>query len=241
MTDQMSSNVVTSDYHGAPLLEPDVDWHNGRPTWAPRSHLAKSVTVTPETPVTPVTPVTDHMLRPIYQVKKGRLTPNKISAKNKGRREARKRLTYEGTENTEADTLRYELRSVHAAYSEIIKTKDVEIRDMKNTHSILALEYHDIRQAIDAAHDAQAVEMQTDIDDLHNNLDITEGELSIYQKSEKGWIGRALKLKYLLSEIKRIGALPADHAEWVYPLVDDLDFPEVSIDLRDEFIPTVQT
>jgi len=230
----MQSEYDPSDYHGVPLLEPDVNWHNGRPTWAPRIIDA---TVTGATS----TPVLTRFERPGDQVKKARLTVNKNPSKNKGRREARKRLTYEGNVITEADTLRSELRSVHSTYSERIKAKDVEILSMKETHSKLSLEYHDIRKALDTAHDAQSFEMQTDIDDLQNALDITEGELSIYQKSEKAWIGRALKLKYLLSEIKKIGALPADHAEWVYPLVDDLDFPEVSIDIRDEFIPTTQT
>ena len=225
---------VSSDYYGAPLLEPDVNWPNGRPTWPPRIL---------DTPVTdaPSTPVLTRFERPCDQVKKPRFMPNKNSAKNKGRRSTRKRLTYEETDISEVDTLRSELRSVHAAYSEQIMAKDKKIRDMKATHSKLSLEYHDIRQEIDAAHDTQALEMQTDIDDLQNNLDITEGELSIYQKSEKEWTGRALKLKYLLSEIQKIGALPPDHAEWVYPLVDDLDFPEVSINIRDEFIPTAQT
>jgi len=76
---------------------------------------------------------------------------------------------------------------------------------------------------------------------LQEDLDITEGELSIYQRSEKEWIGISLKLKFILDEIKKIGALPEDHASWVYPMVDDVNVPDVSINIKSEFIPTAQT
>ena len=80
-----------------------------------------------------------------------------------------------------------------------------------------------------------------EIDCLKEDLDITEGELKIFQKSEKEWIGRALQLKFILDEIKKIEALPKDHAEWVDPMVEQVEFPEVSINVKDEFIPTAQT
>ena len=80
-----------------------------------------------------------------------------------------------------------------------------------------------------------------ELESLQEDLDITEGELTICQKSEKEWIGRALKLKFILDEIKRLRALPEDHAEWVDPMVDSIEFPEVSINVKDEFIPTAQT
>ena len=80
-----------------------------------------------------------------------------------------------------------------------------------------------------------------EIDCLKEDLDITEGELKIFQTSEKEWIGRALQLKFILDEIKKIEALPKDHAEWVDPMVEQVEFPEVSINVKDEFIPTDQT
>ena len=80
-----------------------------------------------------------------------------------------------------------------------------------------------------------------EIDCLKEDLDITEGELKIFQKSEKEWIGRALQLKFILDEIKKIEALPKDHAEWVDPMIEQVEFPEVSINVKDEFIPTAQT
>ena len=76
---------------------------------------------------------------------------------------------------------------------------------------------------------------------LQEKRDITEGELTILKNSEKDWIGRALKLKFIFDEIKKIGALPNDHAEWVEPMVEDIKFPEVSIGIMDVFIPTAQT
>ena len=80
-----------------------------------------------------------------------------------------------------------------------------------------------------------------EIDCLKEDLDITEGELTICQTSEKEWIGRALQLKFILDEIKKLRALPKDHAEWVDPMVEQVEFPEVSINVKDEFIPTAQT
>ena len=80
-----------------------------------------------------------------------------------------------------------------------------------------------------------------EIDCLKEDLDITEGELKIFQTSEKEWIGRALQLKFILDEIKKLRALPKDHAEWVDPMVEQVEFPEVSINVKDEFIPTAQT
>ena len=77
---------------------------------------------------------------------------------------------------------------------------------------------------------------------LPNKMDISnDTELSISQKSVTEWIGIALKLKFILDNIKRVEALPKDYAEIFHPMIEQIDIPEVSIAIRDEFIPTAQT
>lgn len=207
-----TSNHTQSDYHGAPLTTPDRDWPNGRPCWAPPRPSAQ------------------------YELSEwDRTGPVNYDGDDESVEPSEKKVRH---------SVRRTLVAVHAAYSARIKIRDAEIVALKGE---LAAERkrseelsYDLKETVEAW-SAQTEEETVAKGDLEHDLDITEGELSLYQKSEKEWIGRALKLKYLLSEIKKIGALREDHAAWVFPLVDDLDFPEVSISLRDEFIPTAQT
>jgi hypothetical protein len=116
------------------------------------------------------------------------------------------------------------------SYEKIIRVKDDEIETLKK--NILKLNSRFL-------YDIDILEKK--LGSLEEDLDITEGELQIFQNSEKAWIGRALKLKFILDEIKKIGALPKDHTEWVEPMVEEVDIPEVSIRIKDEFVPTAQT
>jgi hypothetical protein len=160
--------------------------------------------------------------------KKLRTPPRKSGNKNRNRRSARHKITF--LENSESDTLRSELSSVHATYHKVLRQKDEEIE--KRTDHILKM--------CEQRH-WEVNSLMKERDDFQHDLAITEEELSIFQKSEKEWIGRTLKLKFILDEIKKIGALPEDHASWVDPMVEDIEIPEVSIDVKDEFVPTAQT
>jgi len=183
-------------------------------------------------------PVTPFMTPPVdrYDVdktiendtKKMRLSANKSGSKNRARRLTNRRNS--APPSSEADTLRSELASVHATYHKALRQKDEEIE--KRTDHILK---------ISKQRHWEVNSLMNERDDLQHDLDITEGELTIFQKSEKEWIGRALKLKFILDEIKKIGALPEDHASWVDPMVEDIEIPEVSINIKDEFVPTAQT
>ena len=158
--------------------------------------------------------------------KKMRLSANKTSSKNRSRRSANRR----SVSGSETDTLRSELAAVHKTYHEALLQKDDEIKSLKcHLFTISKLAVQDIDS------------LNKELNDLKDDMDITGTELTIFQKSEKEWIGRALKLKFILDEIKKIGALPEDHASWVDPMVEDIEFPEVSIRIRDEFVPTAQT
>ena len=160
--------------------------------------------------------------------KKQRSPVNSAVSKNKSRRSSKRRITFQPL--SESDTLRSELRSTHQTYAKSLCEKDQEIAELKK---------HLVVTSTLFAEDIDAI--QKEKDSLQDDLNITEGELTIFQKSEKEWIGRSLKLKFILDQIKKIEALPKDHAEWVDPMVDDIDMPEVPINVRDEFVPTTQT
>ena len=159
--------------------------------------------------------------------KKMRLSSNKSGSKNRARRLANRRSDPVASE---ADTLRSELATVHKTYLSIFEEKDKEIESLQGnllTMSKLAA------QDIDS--------LQKELTDTLDNLKITEDELTIFQKSEKEWIGRTLKLKFIFDQMKKIGALPEDQREIWEPMVEQIDIPEVSINVKDEFVPTVQT
>ena len=174
--------------------------------------------------------------------KKPRDSPNKSGTKNRARRNANRRKTF--TNNSEVDTLRLELSAVHKSYLHILQEKDERyLHILQEKDEEIELRTGDYNEAVRRNIDLriQVAGRKAIIDDIHNDLEITEGELTISQKSEKEWIGRTLKLKFIQDQIKKIGALPEDHASWVDPMVEQIDIPEVSIAIRDEFIPTAQT
>ena len=160
--------------------------------------------------------------------KKTRLSAKKSGSKNRARRSANHRLSF--TTKGETETLRSELATVHKTYLSIFEEKDKEIESLQGnllTMSKLAA------QDIDS--------LQKELTDTLDNLKITEDELTIFQKSEKEWIGRTLKLKFIFDQMKKIGALPEDQREIWEPMVEQIDIPEVSINVKDEFVPTAQT
>jgi hypothetical protein len=160
--------------------------------------------------------------------KKTRLSVKKSGSKNRARRSANHRLSF--TTKGETETLRSELATVHKTYLSIFEEKDKEIESLQGnllTMSKLAA------QDIDS--------LQKELTDTLDNLKITEEELTIFQKSEKEWIGRTLKLKFIFDQMKKIGALPEDQRETWEPMVEQIDIPEVSINVKDEFVPTAQT
>jgi len=167
--------------------------------------------------------------------KKTREHTSKSATKNRARRSADRLKTF--TNDSEADTLRLELAEVHKSYIHILQDKNEKIaRDLED--------YNDVVRQKDSLKSALSLAIVTRkaiIDDIQNDLEITEEELSISQKSVKEWIGRALKLKFIFDQMKKIEALPEDQAEWVYPMVEQVDIPEVSINIKDEFVPTAQT
>ncbi len=75
---------------------------------------------------------------------------------------------------------------------------------------------------------------------FRHERDTLRERLSLIQESphDEEWIGRTLKLRYLFDQIKKLGVLPDDHAEWILPMVEDMEIPEVSRRIRDRFLPS---
>ena len=102
--------------------------------------------------------------------KKMRLSANKTGSKNRARRSASRRTV----PTSETDTLRSELAAVHKTYHKAFRQKDEEIESLKD---------HLLTISNLAAQDIDS--LNKELDDIQHDLDITEGELTIFQKSER--------------------------------------------------------
>lgn len=123
----------------------------------------------------------------------------------------------------EIDTLRKELKCVHDVYNNGIKLRDTEINDL---------------------HDQIAKEFKKN-DELYEHNQGLWGNIQTYQKNKEKvnkekeeWIGRTLKFQYLFTQMKKIGL---KQSEDIFDCFEDIEVPEVSIRIRDKFIPTAQT
>ena len=71
---------------------------------------------------------------------------------------------------------------------------------------------------------------------LSTSADLTLKRLGVEEDLEK-WVGIALRGKFILDEIIKIGALRED-VDWVAPLVEDFVMPDISISIRHKFLPS---
>jgi len=71
--------------------------------------------------------------------------------------------------------------------------------------------------------------------------ELTKALVTIREEEvEDPWIGRTLKLKFIFDEIQKIGVLPEDHAEWILPMVEDVNIPDVSNAVRRRYLPSYE-
>ena len=52
------------------------------------------------------------------------------------------------------------------------------------------------------------------------------------------WIGRTLKLKFIINEMKKVGAIRLPDHEWSIEMVDDIEIPYVPRNIKDKFLPS---
>ena len=124
---------------------------------------------------------------------------------------------------TENYMLKEEIRAVHATYLSGMKIKEEEINDLKNKNYHLEKENIYLR------------EIYTN---LLNDYNYINDKLKETKKTIIDWIGRTLKFEYLFKQMKKIGLKQSGD---IFECFEDIEVPEVSIDIRDKFIPTEQT
>ena len=80
--------------------------------------------------------------------------------------------------------------------------------------------------------------MQLERESFYEDIDFIEKELEDLHKEKEEWIGIALKFEYLAKQIKRVGI---SQSVDIVECFDDIEVPEVSIRIRDKFVPTIET
>ena len=80
--------------------------------------------------------------------------------------------------------------------------------------------------------------MQLERESFYEDIDGVEKELEDLHKEKEEWIGIALKFEYLAKQIKRVGI---SQSVDIVECFDDIEVPEVSIQIRNKFVPTIET
>ena len=130
----------------------------------------------------------------------------------------------------ESDVLREELKAVHdACMSKIVTLEDKNDQLLELTQKL----YDDKEMFEDVSSS-----LREENDDLEETILGLETEVKTLETSEEEWIGRALKYQFLFQKMKEIGL---QQSEDIFDLFEDIDIPEVSIRVKDKFVPTTQT
>ena len=130
----------------------------------------------------------------------------------------------------EPDTLREELKAVHdACMSKIVTLEDKNLELLELTQKL----YDDKEMFEDVSSS-----LREENDDLEETIYGLEMDAGLLEASEEEWIGRALKYQFLFQKMKEIGL---QQSEDIFDLFEDIDIPEVSIRVKDKFVPTTLT
>ena len=128
---------------------------------------------------------------------------------------------YEKTLIREVRSLREELKATHSAYG-----AQKNIIDKENLKNLSELKEH-----INIVNNNKINELKDYINNLLNErIDL--------EKEKEEWIGRTLKYQFLYKKMKDIGLKQSDD---IFECFEDIDVPDVSISLKEQFIPTAQT
>jgi len=126
--------------------------------------------------------------------------------------------------------------------TKIIKEKDKEIETCKNEKTIRIRECLRDQERETLALNNQIREceetLQQHVRRRRELMDEIE-RLTLNPVQEK-WIGSTLKMKFIFDQIKNLGVLPEDHADWILPMIDDIEIPEVSRQIQQRYLPSYQ-
>jgi len=115
-------------------------------------------------------------------------------------------------------------------WTEMIHENEKDKEKMKKYKSINKKQREEIRNLY--------AMMQLERESFYEDIDGIEKELEEIHKEKEKWIGIALKFEYLAKQIKRVGISQSDD---IVDCFDDIEVPEVSIRIRDKFVPTIET
>ena len=75
----------------------------------------------------------------------------------------------------------------------------------------------------------------TRLREVINNLN----QLVPHEQTE-AWIGRTLRLKFIIDEMEKVGAIRLPDHDWAIDMVNDVEIPEVSSEIKNRFLPSYQ-
>jgi len=136
-----------------------------------------------------------------------------------------------GSLQRENETLIQELKDTHTASRTLFKGQAKEIDEL---HESFASERLAFKKAINEESNEKELlrEVVVECDEAYKNA------LFSLKSSEKEWIGRTLKFQYLFEQMGRIGI---QQSEDIFDCFRDIEVPEVSVAIKDEFVTTTAT
>jgi len=59
-------------------------------------------------------------------------------------------------------------------------------------------------------------------------------------RENEEWIGRTLRLKFIITEMEKVGAIRLPDHDWAIDMVKDVEIPEVSSEIKNRYLPSYQ-
>ena len=134
-------------------------------------------------------------------------------------------------------TLNHELKNIHDAYISTIKLKNEDINILQGDNDLLEDEIYVLKKKI-FSNKNKIKNLEKINDDIWDDIHNISKQNKILIESKDEWIGRTLKFQYLFQKMKDIGL---KQSQDIFDCFEDIEVPEVSINIRNRFIPTVET
>jgi len=135
------------------------------------------------------------------------------------------------------ETLREEIKATHRTYKILLDDKEKENEEL---YQMLDKD-RESSDKIESLYKVQLENLKLTSREIESeNKDLRE-EISATISSEKEWIGRTLKLEFILKKMIQAAAIKPDHSEWVVPMFEDIQIPPVPISIKEDFVPTTLT
>ena len=138
------------------------------------------------------------------------------------------------SKENEINLLREELKLTHKAYLSKIKTLTDKSDYMECRYNNLFVQFSKYRKT---SHDKEE-KLLNNILDAEDEVEKYFNDLIDCRIERTGWIGRTLKYQYLFEQMKKIGL---QQSEDIFECFEDIEVPEVSIKIKDRFVPTTLT